>query len=598
MTRYLRRHLKDCLLLLLVVLMTAFVVTRSEAVVVLPLHAEPFISNPKIVHFEEKELKGKDQVITKRPAVIFAQRPVERPIEEGIIESQDIAENPLSDLLEVPIDIKSLKTIITPVKTQQVEPASEAEKVDPKALIKKAADNKPAKAELQSHEETRPPVIFKPKGKPELTVPARAEQLGDRPAKALSLKKPALVKPSVPKGVPEPVKVQRIAPQIKPVLTMPVPLKTDPLDKKAIKAPAVEKPAVLKARPTPEKESQPPLVSDQKPSVKAVVVKPLQHKSTEKKPTETTKVDEGKEQAADKVAEDKFSKDKADQYTGPIEVRVKRLFGFDAQLSGTLLGWVDQIYIDELNDEIYLLDKNSKRIVVTNLLGGYLFHFNYVLAGVKNPIAFTVDSLSGEIYLSDSNRIAILNYRGEYQGDFNLSQMPGSKNIFIQSLRLVKSDEGDLLYIGDNKNRRIVVFTTGGKYVRTIGADRWVGNNIKGLYINKDTIFWLDSTGFSVKSVDLDGKNQRSFGRLSSLLGGFSMPSNMAIDDVNKRIIVVDANRMMIIFFDFEGNTLFEFGGPRLFSWPRAIAVDKNGYVFVADNSGVIRVFNIVPLDK
>jgi len=561
MIRYLRRHFKDSLLLLLIVLVVVVTVAQSGAVVVLPPHTEASTPDLEKVRFEEKGRNAQDRVITKRPAVLFAQRPVERPIEEGVIESHDIAEETSSDSMGVPlgIDRKPSKTIPTSTKTQQVAPASKPENVTPKIIVEKPSVEeptveKPEKAKTQ----ISAPVLSKPEGKPYLNVPVKLKPPAKKAIKAAPKKQPVATKSTV-------------------VETKPVPAKPELPAKKAVKAAPKKQPTA-----TPAKKS----------FVKAPAKPDLVKSSPEKKPSETAGSVVATDQATAKTAKDETGK-----YNGPIEVRIKRLFGFDAQLSGTLLGWVDQIYIDELNDEIYLLDKKSKRIVVTNLLGGYLFHFNYVLAGVKNPIAFTVDSLSGEIYLSDTNRIAILNYRGEYQGDFNLSQMPGSKNMFIQSLRLVKTDEGDFLYIGDNKNRRIVVFTTGGKYVRTIGGDRWVGNNIKGLYINKDTIFWLDSTGFSVKSVGLDGKNQRSFGRLSSLLGGFSMPSNLAIDDVNKRIIVVDSNRMMVIFFDFDGNTLFEFGGPRLFSWPRAIAVDKNGYVFVADNSGIIRVFNVVPLD-
>lgn len=539
---------------LLLTLVFVFIVPHSEG------GALAYDSRAALDDYQGARTKGLPLLAFKSSA----ERPSERPIDEGVIKSQDIE----GEDLDGPPSVPSLDTA-TP------EPAALPEKSGPEAAeVKKIepAEKSPA-----------PP------------VPAEAAPSVDEALKGAPLNMPVVKKPPVPDVEPEAADVKKVAPAEKQPAAMPVPVKaqkTAPLEK-----PIALKPAKEKSEPSPEIIAKPTSAPALKPTVKEGKAKtsPKAGPEVATPPAAVTDKALG-EGGAEKPSEDKKEKAGKGGYDGPIEIRVKRLYGFDATLSGTLLGWVDQIYIDNLNDEVYLLDKRNKRIVVTNIVGGYLFHFNYSLAGIINPVAFTVDTLSGEIYLSDSKRIAILNYRGEYQEDFDLSQMPGSKIVSIQSLRLVKGKDGDLLYVGDNKNRRIMVFTTGGKYVRTIARGSWVGNNVKGLYVNKDTVFWLDSTGFSVKSIRIDGKDKRSFGRLSSLLGGFSMPVNMAIDDVNKRIIIVDANRMMVIFFDYNGNTLFEFGGPFLFSWPRAVAVDKKGRVFVSDNKGEIMVFNVIPL--
>ncbi len=286
------------------------------------------------------------------------------------------------------------------------------------------------------------------------------------------------------------------------------------------------------------------------------------------------------------------------EYTGPIEVRLKYLYAFDVKLSGKPLGWVDQILIDDSTGEIYILDKNNRRIVVTDIRGGYIFHFDYTLAGIKGPIGLDVDSDTGEFYVAEPRRISVLNYRGEFLREVDLSKILAEvDDISIQSIVLADEGGTTLLYIGDNLNRRIVVITPQGDFVREYtDRNKSMGNNITSIHVFGDRIFWLDSTGFAVRSIPKGGGPVKSFGRISSLLGGFSMPVDMDIDVERKRIIVVDSNRMMVIAFDMDGNVLFEFGGPRMLSWPRAVAVNTRGHIFVADTRGAIRVFEAIPL--
>lgn len=107
-------------------------------------------------------------------------------------------------------------------------------------------------------------------------------------------------------------------------------------------------------------------------------------------------------------------------------------------------------------------------------------------------------------------------------------------------------------------------------------------------------ITFLDPATFSVYHFTKEGRFLAKFGKVSSLLGGFSMATAMDVDDEKRRIFVVDTNRMMVIAFDWEGTPLYEFGGPRMFRWPRALAVGRGGRIYVADNTGVIRVFEVV----
>ena len=94
--------------------------------------------------------------------------------------------------------------------------------------------------------------------------------------------------------------------------------------------------------------------------------------------------------------------------------------------------------------------------------------------------------------------------------------------------------------------------------------------------------------------LDENGKLLGRFGSVSSLAGGFSMLADVTVDRKNGRVIVLDINRLQAIFFDREGNFLFEFGGPDVFLAPRAITTDDKGRVYIYDASKKIRVFQII----
>ncbi len=284
---------------------------------------------------------------------------------------------------------------------------------------------------------------------------------------------------------------------------------------------------------------------------------------------------------------------------GPIDIRLKYVFGINAKLSGKQLSWVDQIVIDSNNNEIYLLDSGNKRIVITDSEGGYLYHFNFGIAGIKYPLAMDVDTATGDIYIAEGKRIVVLDYRGKFIRNLELSRIPNVEKIKIQSMALLRTEDDELnIYIGDVQYKRIIVISSDGELVRVYEDKlKGVAVNIGDLYVDNDRIMWLDVARFAVFHLSSDGKEFKGFGRVSSLLGGFSMPSDIAVDLQRERVIVVDGNRMMVIIFDMDGNALFEFGGPLIFSWPRAVAVDEFGRIYVADNSGIIRVFEVVIME-
>ncbi|MEK7313139.1 MAG: 6-bladed beta-propeller, partial [Deltaproteobacteria bacterium] len=112
------------------------------------------------------------------------------------------------------------------------------------------------------------------------------------------------------------------------------------------------------------------------------------------------------------------------------------------------------------------------------------------------------------------------------------------------------------------------------------------------LALDSSGFYVMDPATFSVLRFDEDGKYLGRFGRISGLAGGFSQISDIYIDKKNGRVVIVDYNRVAVIFFNRNGDFLFEFGGPSMFKMPTVAAVDDFNKVYVAD-SNMIRVFKI-----
>lgn len=276
-----------------------------------------------------------------------------------------------------------------------------------------------------------------------------------------------------------------------------------------------------------------------------------------------------------------FSQGTADGHTFII----KYLYTIKATASGEHIGNIDSLFVNNKHEELYILDSGNKRALITDLKGAFLYQFKYDGAGTPIGIVATEDGL---IYIADEKRVAVFNYRGVHQKDLDISTVPDKDKMVIQSFAV----DGDMIYIGDNANSRIVVmdrkqetFIT--QFKEGLGKNIFLGMDDTGIYIR-------DPATFSVYRLDKSGKPLGSFGRVSSLPGGFSMTVDMTVDRKNGRVIVVETNRAAIIFFDREGTYLFEFGGPEVLKWPRTVAVDDKNRVYVSDSTQTVRVFEII----
>jgi DNA-binding beta-propeller fold protein YncE len=248
--------------------------------------------------------------------------------------------------------------------------------------------------------------------------------------------------------------------------------------------------------------------------------------------------------------------------------RTKYFFTIDARTTGKTFGAVTSLRIDESARELYILDPTNDRVVIADLEGIVLHTFTLYRRVYPTDIA--VDA-KGRLFVAGEKRVAVFDYKGVFEEYLDLSGVPDSDNLLIQSI--VVGREGRI-YLGIGGKGRIITLDSEGKFISQIEAKgRFI--NVRGLTVNDEFTF-LDPGHIQVYRLDREGKMVLSFGR-----------------DKNGRIYVTDNNRRALILFDDEGNPIWEFGGPRIFASPSRLAVTEGGMIFVADRTK-IRAFEII----
>lgn len=268
--------------------------------------------------------------------------------------------------------------------------------------------------------------------------------------------------------------------------------------------------------------------------------------------------------------------------------RLKYLYSLDGRTTGHKFKGILGICIDEAAREVYILDGGNKRVVITSAEGIPIYNFRIAQEKDLTIATIAVDR-SGRILIGGGNEIAVFDYRGVFKTYLDLTSVPDRGTLLVQSMDV---DARNHIFIGSGGfDARIIEVDQDGKFISQIKAEGKF-TNVVNLQVGSGFTF-LDTGNFRVMQLNESGEVTVKFGVLSSLLGGFSMPSGLALDRSKDRILVVDTNRMKTILFNREGKPLYEFGGPQMFKWPRTLAVDRQGRIYVADGSDNVRVFEV-----
>lgn len=254
---------------------------------------------------------------------------------------------------------------------------------------------------------------------------------------------------------------------------------------------------------------------------------------------------------------------------------------------------------------------------------------------------YVVDVIgAGGLISYDHGEVKRLNGEGGIVAAFGAPLSAGSKLFSVDMFRLLRRpngvgvDQGGNVFVantGQNNVRRygsggqwinnielnfkevfdIATMTTGDAVISDPGTGRLIlldssmnvrvpnmlpipTNGVRGVATNNnDDIFVVNAAaapGQVVMKFDRYGNRMPlSFGRIGGVQPGhFSNPTDLAIDNRNGDIYVVDSGNNRVQRFDSEGNYLSEFGSfgteNGQFNAPWGVAVDKDGFVYVTDS--------------
>lgn len=249
----------------------------------------------------------------------------------------------------------------------------------------------------------------------------------------------------------------------------------------------------------------------------------------------------------------------------------------------------------DLNDAMYVLDRDNRRVQVFDASGSYLYQFPIPGSSFK-PAALAVDTNSGNIVVVDAgaHRAQVFDTGGTLL--FQFGSFGSGDGQFNEPIN-VDIDENGKIYVADFYNHRIQIFAPDGSYLFQIGSfgtGDGEFNNIHGVYVDPlGQIYGVDFQNKRVQVFDDQGTFLFKF----DLLAGTISPSNIHMDQTG-RIYVIDETADHIQVYAPGGTFLFTVGtsgsGNGQFHVPRGITFMQSGNLVVADAANNrIQVFAI-----
>ena len=167
----------------------------------------------------------------------------------------------------------------------------------------------------------------------------------------------------------------------------------------------------------------------------------------------------------------------------------------------------------------------------------------------KEPRDIAINTRNNKVYVADcqNHRIQVLNSDFTFSSSFGKQGHDKGQFYFPSG---ITCDSAGIVYVTDYSNHRIQVFTPEGKFLRMFV--KWGGG-------------W----------------------------GGLNYPTGIALDPSSKHVYISETGNRRISVFTCEGQFVTSFGADVLEFYPRGLAVDRNGVVYVCDYNinGHIHIF-------
>lgn len=203
---------------------------------------------------------------------------------------------------------------------------------------------------------------------------------------------------------------------------------------------------------------------------------------------------------------------------------------------------------------------------------------------LKRPNGLAVDS-GGNVFVANTGHDMIRRYGPAGQWLSNIeADFKEVYDVAIQST-------GDVI-VSDPGTGRLMLFDSS-MNLKVANMMRIPATGLRGIATNKnDDIYVINAAGAPGQVVSkFDRYGNRlplSFGRIGGFQpASFSNPTDIAVDERNGDIYIVDSGNNRVQRFDSEGNYLSEFGSfgtnNGQFNAPWGVAIDSKGYVYVTD---------------
>lgn len=225
---------------------------------------------------------------------------------------------------------------------------------------------------------------------------------------------------------------------------------------------------------------------------------------------------------------------------------------------------------------VVILDPSRDRELLVTQAGAEALASPVALAAGPGETVFVADSALKKVFALDRQGKRV----GTIGGEGRLGRPAG-----------LAYDAGtDRLYISDSQAHRILVFTGGGRFVASFGAngDAPGAFNFPTHIALKRTgeLLVTDTLNFRVQVLGPDGAPKAVFGRAGDGSGDFASPKGIGAD-TQGNIYVVDALFDAVQVFAADGQLLMAFGerGTRdgSFWLPNGLFVSTDDTIYVAD---------------
>ncbi len=234
-------------------------------------------------------------------------------------------------------------------------------------------------------------------------------------------------------------------------------------------------------------------------------------------------------------------------------------------------------------------DGSLRRLVTGELRSG---------EGLAKPYGVAVRK--GRVYVSDtvSRSVVLFDLNAKRHTRIGIDDPGGLRMPFGMDV-----DTQGNLYVLDGSLKRVQVYDATGKYVRTLGQDmKW--SRPAGLALDevRKRLYVVDAGGVDsddhrVRVLDLDtGKLLFEIGKRGDGPGEFNLPRD-AVVGADGWLYVVDGGNFRVQVFDADGKFVKTFGAigrqGGQFSRPKEIAADAQGNIYVVDSAfGNFQIFD------